>query len=60
MPLLKVDIGDLKRVYKTNVLGIILTVQPFAPFLIAAASNPRRKAGFISITTFYLDHLLKI
>jgi 1-acylglycerone phosphate reductase len=51
MPLLKVDIGDLKRVYKTNVLGIILTVQPFAPFLIAAASNPRRKAGFISITT---------
>jgi hypothetical protein len=43
MPLLDADIDYLKRRYETNVLGIIITVQPFAPFLIAAASNPRSK-----------------
>jgi NADP-dependent 3-hydroxy acid dehydrogenase YdfG len=45
MPLLNVDIGDLKRVYETNVLGIITTVQILAPSLIAAASNPRSQGG---------------
>jgi 1-acylglycerone phosphate reductase len=43
MPLLDSDIAEVRRVYETNVVGIILTVQAFAPLLIAASSTAGRK-----------------
>jgi NAD(P)-dependent dehydrogenase (short-subunit alcohol dehydrogenase family) len=36
MPLLDVDITEARKVFDTNVMGIILSVQAFAPLLIAA------------------------
>ncbi|KAE9374132.1 NAD(P)-binding protein [Stipitochalara longipes BDJ] len=45
MPLLDSNVAEVKRVYETNVLGIILTVQAFAPLLIAAASKPPSEGG---------------
>jgi NAD(P)-dependent dehydrogenase (short-subunit alcohol dehydrogenase family) len=39
MPLLDAHIGEVKRVYETNVVGIILAVQAFAPLLIAAGGT---------------------
>jgi 1-acylglycerone phosphate reductase len=45
MPLLDSDAKEVKRVYETNVIGIILTVQAFAPLLIDAASKPRSEGG---------------
>jgi NAD(P)-dependent dehydrogenase (short-subunit alcohol dehydrogenase family) len=45
MPLPDSDIAEVRRVYETNVLGIILAVQAFAPLLIAAASRNRSKGG---------------
>jgi 1-acylglycerone phosphate reductase len=35
MPLLDVDITEARNVFDTNVMGIILSVQAFAPLLIA-------------------------
>jgi 1-acylglycerone phosphate reductase len=45
MPLLDSDVKEVRRVYETNVIGIILTVQAFAPLLIAAASKLQSEGG---------------
>jgi 1-acylglycerone phosphate reductase len=39
MPLLDADISEAKRVFETNVIGIIIAVQAFAPLLIAAKGS---------------------
>jgi len=36
MPFLDADIGEVKRVYETNVVGIVIAVQAFAPLLMVA------------------------
>jgi 1-acylglycerone phosphate reductase len=36
MPLLDADISEVKRVFETNVVGIIIALQAFAPLLVAA------------------------
>jgi len=45
MPLLDSDVTEMRRMFETNVLGIIQTVQALAPLLIAAVSQGPTESG---------------
>ena len=48
MPFLDSDVAEVMRMFETNVVGIIHTVQTFAPLLITAASqSPTNGGGMI-------------